>query len=197
MGRLYVPEGVQSQVLQWGHSSKKSCHPGVHIMLDFLRQLFWWPTIARDTRSFVLACSTCAHGKSSHVSPRGLLQPLGTPSHPWSHIAVDFVTGLSLSEGNTTILTVIDQFSKAVHFVLLPKLPLASETAHLWCSMDSDYTGFPRTLCQTEVRSFHHKYGDPFARPWEHRPVCVTATTLSQMDRRNGRTRTWGPPFGV
>jgi hypothetical protein len=28
-----------------------------------------------------------------------------------------------MSEGNTTILTVINRFSKAAHFVALPKLP--------------------------------------------------------------------------
>ena len=40
-------------------------------------------------------------------------------------------TGLPLSDGNTTILTVMDQFSKAAHFIALPKLPAAKETAQL------------------------------------------------------------------
>ncbi|KAK9533156.1 hypothetical protein VZT92_008305 [Zoarces viviparus] len=48
-----------------------------------------------------------------------------------SHIAVDFVTGLPPSGGNTTILTIVDRFSKAVHFIPLPKLPSAMETADL------------------------------------------------------------------
>ena len=36
---------------------------------------------------------------------------------------MDFVTGLPSSEGNNTILIIVHHFSKAVHFVPLPKLP--------------------------------------------------------------------------
>lgn len=44
---------------------------------------------------------------------------------------MDFVTGLPSSEHNTTILTTVDRFSEAVHFVPLAKLPSVLETAHL------------------------------------------------------------------
>uniref|UniRef100_A0AAQ4QR85 Gypsy retrotransposon integrase-like protein 1 n=1 Tax=Gasterosteus aculeatus aculeatus TaxID=481459 RepID=A0AAQ4QR85_GASAC len=129
--RLFVPPTARSSVLQWGHASKIACHPGSHRTLTLLRQRFWWPTIAADTREFVSACSVCARSKSSHQAPAGLLRPLPIPHRPWSHIAVDFVTGLPPSEGNTVILTIVDRFSKAVHFVPLPKLPSALETANL------------------------------------------------------------------
>lgn len=42
-----------------------------------------------------------------------------------------FITGLPISQGNNTILTIVDRFSKAMHFVALPKLPTARETADL------------------------------------------------------------------
>lgn len=47
------------------------------------------------------------------------------------HIALDFVMGFPTSKGNTVILTVVDHFSKAAHFLVLPKLPTALETANL------------------------------------------------------------------
>lgn len=127
----FVPDLICFQVLQWGHSSKVTCHPGLAGTLALVRQRFWWPTISADIRDFVLACSVCAHGKSSHQPPAGLLQPLSIQYRPRSHITMDFVTGLPPSEGNTTNLTTIDKFSQAVHFVPLSKLPLASETANL------------------------------------------------------------------
>ncbi|KAK7916542.1 hypothetical protein WMY93_012303 [Mugilogobius chulae] len=130
-GCLFVPDSVRSKVLQWGHNSKLTCHPGFNRTLSFLRQRFWWPSMSQDTRSFVSACSVCARSKSSHLPPAGLLHPLPIPSRPWSHIAVDFVTGLPISEGNNTILTIVDRFSKAVHYVPLPKLPSSSDTAKL------------------------------------------------------------------
>ena len=66
-----------------------------------------------------------------HRPPAGLLRPLPVPGRPWSHITLDFVTGLPLSQGNDTILTIVDRFSKVVYFVDLPKLPSATETAQL------------------------------------------------------------------
>lgn len=38
--RLFVPDSVRSQVLQWGHASKFSCHPGVSRTLEVLRGRF-------------------------------------------------------------------------------------------------------------------------------------------------------------
>lgn len=128
---LYVPNNVCSQVLQWGHNSKFACHPGFSRTLALLRRHFWWPTMERDTQEFVRACTICARNKSSHSKPVGLLCPLQVPSRPWSHIALDFVTGPPISHGNTTILTITDRFSKSVHFVSLVKLPSALETANL------------------------------------------------------------------
>ncbi|KAJ8374999.1 hypothetical protein SKAU_G00055790 [Synaphobranchus kaupii] len=128
---LFVPDSVRSQVLEWVHASCLACHPGVARTIALVRRSFWWPTLKGDTRAFVLACSVCARSKASHQPPSGLLLSLPVPGRPWSHIGVDFVTGLPLSEGNTVILTIVDRFSKAVHFVPLPKLPSALETAEL------------------------------------------------------------------
>lgn len=41
-------------------------------------------------------------GKSSHQPPASLLHPLPVPRYPWSHIAVDFVTGLPPSKGKSS-----------------------------------------------------------------------------------------------
>ncbi|KAK2917253.1 hypothetical protein Q8A73_003999 [Channa argus] len=145
-GLLFVPSRVRSQVLQWAHCSKFSCHPGADRSIHLLQRHFWWPSLIKDTREFVAACATCARGKTPKKPPDGLLQPLPIPSRPWSHIALDFVTGLPPSHGNTTILTIIDRFSKAVHFVPLPKLPTATETAELLTQHVLRLHGIPRDI---------------------------------------------------
>lgn len=128
---LFVSDALRPQVLAWAHTSRFACHPGAARTVELLRQKFWWPTLERDTREFVAACSICARNKNSSRPSSGLLQPLPVPHRPWSHIAVDFVTGLPSSQGNTTILTIVDRFSKAAHFVALAKLPSARETTEL------------------------------------------------------------------
>lgn len=85
----------------------------------------------RDIAEYVEACPTCAQNKSSNKAAAGLLNPLPTPHHPWSHISLDFVTEIPNSDGNTVILTIVDHFSKMVHFVPMPKLPTAKETAEV------------------------------------------------------------------
>ncbi|KAK5922946.1 hypothetical protein CgunFtcFv8_020167 [Champsocephalus gunnari] len=61
----------------------------------------------------------------------GLLQPLPVPQRPGSHISMDFVTGLPSSRGKTTVLTVVDRFSKMAHVIPLTKLPSAKGTAEV------------------------------------------------------------------
>ena len=38
-GRLFVPDVVRSDVLQWGHLSRLACYPGITRTLAFLRVL--------------------------------------------------------------------------------------------------------------------------------------------------------------
>ena len=129
--RLFVPKDTRPQVLHWCHNSKLTGHPGSRRMEEFVRRRFWWPGLGADVKEFVAACDVCTRSKNSHSPPAGQLRPLPVPSRPWSHISMDFVTGLPLSQGNDTILTIVDRFSKAVHYVALPKLPSASEMADL------------------------------------------------------------------
>lgn len=133
-----MPDSERSQVLQWGHASKLACHSGFNCNLPFINQLLWWPSISQDTGAFVSACSVCAYSKSFHNPSADLLCPLPIPSHSWSHITVDFFTGLPPSKGSTTILTIFAQFSKAVYYIPFPKLPSATECVvllvlHVFC----------------------------------------------------------------
>ena len=128
---IFVPEDARPEVLQWAHSSSLACHPGVRRTLALLSRRFWWPSARRDLEEFVVACPVCARAKGTSQRPQGLLQPLPVPHRPWSHIVVDFVTGLPESQGSSMILTIFDRFSKSAHLVELPKLPSAKETTQL------------------------------------------------------------------
>ncbi|XDV54467.1 hypothetical protein PO909_022751 [Leuciscus waleckii] len=162
--RLFVPEELRSDVIRWGHCSNVACHPGVSRTSHLVKQRFWWPLMARDIHDFVLACSDCAMGKTSNRPPDGLLRPLSVPSRPWSHIALDFVTALPPSRGMTVVLTVVDRFSKAAHFIPLPKLPSAKETAVTVIDHVFWLHGFPMDVVSDRGSQFVSKFWQEFCR---------------------------------
>uniref|UniRef100_A0A3B3HPI5 Gypsy retrotransposon integrase-like protein 1 n=1 Tax=Oryzias latipes TaxID=8090 RepID=A0A3B3HPI5_ORYLA len=145
-GTLFVPDALRSEVLTWGHTSRIACHGGVYRTSRLLKRRFFWPTMERDVKEYIAACTTCARSKTSNRPPSGHLLPLSTPSRPWSHIAVDFVSGLPPSQGHTVILTIIDRFSKAAQFIPLPQLPSASETADVLINHVFRHHGIPSDI---------------------------------------------------
>uniref|UniRef100_A0A3P9LR62 Integrase catalytic domain-containing protein n=2 Tax=Oryzias latipes TaxID=8090 RepID=A0A3P9LR62_ORYLA len=100
----------------------------------------------QDVRDFVAACAICARSKSSNSPPAGLLHPLPIAERPWSHVSMDFVTGLPPSEGNTVILTIVDRFSKAAQFIPLAKLPTATEMADVLVHQVFRHHGIPKDI---------------------------------------------------
>ncbi len=77
---------------------------------------------------------------------------------------MDFVTGLPLSDGKTVILTVVDRFSKATHFIPLPKLPSARETATLVLDHVFRIHGLPVDVVSDRGPQFVSKFWTEFCR---------------------------------
>ncbi|KAL0161331.1 hypothetical protein M9458_045056, partial [Cirrhinus mrigala] len=125
----YVPQEMRHQVLQWVHTSLSAGHPGISRTLHLLKNSFWWPSMTKDTATYVKSCQICAQSKTPKELPSGLLQPLPIPQRPWSHLSIDFVTDLPPSQEFTAILVIIDRFSKSCRLIPLKGLPTAMETA--------------------------------------------------------------------
>ncbi|XP_077374235.1 uncharacterized protein LOC144016793 isoform X1 [Festucalex cinctus] len=117
-----------------------------------------------SVQEYVKACPVCARNKSSNQPRMGLLQPLPIPSRPWAEISMDFVTGLPTSHGKTTILTVVDRFSKMVRFIPLPKLPSAKRTAEIMIDQVFRIHGFPRHIVSDRGPQFVSRFWKEFCR---------------------------------
>lgn len=123
-----------------------------------------------------------------HHTPAGLLHPLPIPHRPWSHIAVDFVMGLPPSEGNNTILTVADHFSKSVHFIPFPKLPSALETTNLPIQHVFSLHSIPQDIV-SEVHSSPPEFRRLAAIWWGHQPVSPLDTIPKLKARQSAPTK--------
>ena len=113
-------------------------------------------------QDFVATCPECARGKASNQRPQGFLQPLSVPRQHWSHVALDFVTGLPDSRGMTTVLTIVDRFSKFVHFVALPKLPSSKETVELLFTYVFRLHGLPLEVTSDRGPQFFSRFWKAF-----------------------------------
>lgn len=133
-------------MLQLAQSSWWACHRGVARTLHPPQAVFLVALHGPDVLGFVTACLVCARGKTTYCPPAGLLCLIPIPSRHRSHIVLDFVTGLPPSGSNTTILTIVSRFSKAVHFVPLTRLPSTSETAQLLVQHVFCLCGIPSDL---------------------------------------------------
>lgn len=144
--RTFVPIHLRDKLLHQVHDLPSSGHPGITATLHLLQNQFWWETMLTDVTNFITNCTACQTSKSPHQAPACLLQPLPIPQRPWSHIAIDFVTDLPESQGHTTILPIIDRFSKACRLLPLLMLPFALETAELPCNHVFRFYGLPEDI---------------------------------------------------
>ena len=146
--RIYVGEfsPLQEALLYEYHSTPQAGHPGFDRTLRRISMQFYWPHMQRDVKRFVAACVECQTTKYSTQKPGGLLQPLPIPTQVWDDVSMDFVVGLPLSKGYTTIMVAVDHLSKYAHFAPLPARFDAMRVARLFIETVVKHHGFPKTL---------------------------------------------------
>src|SRR3954467_14733939 len=93
--RVCVPDvaELRRSILEEGHRSGLSIHPGDTKMYHDLKKLFWWPGMKKEIAEFVYACLTFQKSKIEHQKPYGAMQPLFIPEWKWDSISMDFVSG--------------------------------------------------------------------------------------------------------
>jgi hypothetical protein len=78
---------------------------------------YWWPGISRYVAAYVKGCGMCNRTKIFPSKPSGKLIPTQIPKDPWQIVTVDLITGLPKSQGNDSIMVVVDRLSKMIHVI--------------------------------------------------------------------------------
>ena len=117
--RIYVPLSgdLRLRVLQTYHDHPVSSHFGINKTLALLRREYTWPEVRTMVTDYCRSCTTCSQNKAKRHKPYGLLRQLPVPSRPWNSISMDFIEHLPTSEGFTSILVVVDRFTKQGIFI--------------------------------------------------------------------------------
>ena len=146
--RLSVPDlkPVKTTLLKEAHATPVAGHFGAEPTYLTLTRRFFWPRMAGSVTKFVAACQECQKSKHPPWSMAAPLRNLETPSRPWESVGMDLITGLPVSEGFDAIVTVVDRFSKMVHFIPAKKTVTAQETADLFIRNVFRLHGMPMSI---------------------------------------------------
>jgi hypothetical protein len=132
--RIYVPNSndLRLRVLQYHHNHILSRHFGQNKTLQVIHQKYFWPNLRTFVQDYCKSCTTCMRSKAQRHKPYGTLQQLPVPEKPWNSISMDFIKQLPASSGFTSILVVVDRFSKQSIFILTTDTITSTELAHLF-----------------------------------------------------------------
>ena len=118
--RLCVPADneLMKELLHEAHNSVFTMHPGGKKMYQDLKQYYWWRGMKRDVTEYVSKCLTCQQVKVEHQVPSSLLNPIPIPQWKEDNIAMDFVSGLPLTQKkHDSVWVIIDRLTKSAHFI--------------------------------------------------------------------------------
>ncbi|GKC10330.1 putative mitochondrial protein [Tanacetum coccineum] len=144
-------EGIEAVLQQGGHPIayfSKTLAPRHYTLSTYEKELLvviqalhkwigiqgfcYWRKLKKHVKEFVAMCVICQRSKAYLFAYPGLLQPLPIPTLIWTEISMDFVEGLSNSNGKTVIMVVIHKLSKYSHFMALSH-PFTAMQSSLRC----------------------------------------------------------------
>jgi hypothetical protein len=110
-GLIYVPpdEALRHWILKAHHNDYLAGHPGQYRTAELVTHNYYWPTVLKETKKYVVACPTCQCTKFFPTKPRGPLHPNAVPERPWQFISIDLIVKLPESNGFDSITVIVDR----------------------------------------------------------------------------------------
>jgi hypothetical protein len=144
-GRIYLLPGSSliRPILAEIHDGT---HEGSFKTMKRLKPVFYWPHMKESIKEFICQCDVCQRHKTETTQPSGLLQPLPIPTKVWAEVSMDFIDGFPKSNGKTTILVVVDWFTKYGHFILISHPYTATQVAKLYFENIFKLHGMPESI---------------------------------------------------
>ena len=105
--RPFVPLEVRKKIFDAIHNMS---HPGVIRSQKLIRERFVWPNIKRDIKNWCQQCNDCQRNKVTKHN-KSAVTPIDIETSKFSHIHMDIVGPLPLSDNFAYLLTMIDRFS--------------------------------------------------------------------------------------
>jgi Integrase zinc binding domain len=110
--RLVIPpdQGLKRELMNVWHEGSVNSHPGRDETIRRINKEYFWPGARGWIAEYIKGCAICQQNKNlTHRIKTPMFRiPSTISAKPFSHIAMDLITGLPKSEGYDTILTIVD-----------------------------------------------------------------------------------------
>jgi len=97
-------------------------------------------------KQYVEGYDSCQRNKNCTEQPVGKSMPNSIPEKPWMYILADFITKLPIAQGYNSILVVVDQLTKIVHFIPTTEKTSAEGLARLFRDNVWKLHGLPESI---------------------------------------------------
>lgn len=176
--KLWVPSSLTEQCIENSHNPPLASHSGVGKTLDKLKRFFYWPKMGAQVVDFVKRCQVCKETKAPNVTLRPQMGNQVIVDRPWQRLYIDLLGPYPRSKrGNTTLLIVLDQFSKCVLLKPLRKANalevtrfLEQDVFHMFGVPESIWSDNGVQFISKEFKTLTQRYGVTHMRTATHSP---------------------------
>lgn len=176
--KLWLPQDQTKRAIEMAHNPSLASHPGMRKTLEKLKRYYFWPRMGPDVANYISHCQICKETKAPNITLRPPIGKRVEVERPWQRIYIDLLGPYPRSTaGNTSILIVLDQYSK---FVLLKPLRKASaveivrylerEVFHMFGVPESVWSDNGVQFVSREFKGLIEQYGVTHIRTATHSP---------------------------
>jgi Integrase zinc binding domain/Chromo (CHRromatin Organisation MOdifier) domain len=161
---LVIPpdQGLKCEVMHTWHDGPLNGHPGRDETIRRVNKEYFWPGARTWITEYVKGCATCQQNKNlTHCIKTPLFRiPSVIDAKPFSHIAMDLITGLPKSDGHDAILTIVDHgCSRGAIFLPCSTTITGAGIAKLYLENVFRWFGLPQKIISDRDPHFTSHFG--------------------------------------
>jgi hypothetical protein len=165
LGRqLIIPpdQGLKREIMNTWHEGPLNGHPRRDETIRHINKEYFWPRARLWITEYVKGCATCQQNKNltHRIKTPIFCIPSTIDTKPFSHIAMDLITGLPKSDGHDAILTIIDHgCSRGAVFLPCSTTITSAGIAKLYLEHVFRWFGLPRKIISDRDPRFTSHFG--------------------------------------